>query len=252
VRESNPFKDKFMRQEIKFMGLLEKQKPQTKMKGIEIIHREITARCDDYLNKNWRAEAMVCPVFFIDEKLWMSLTPMEVESNYLAWTCAEGIVGMGGLGIGYTTLRAANKDEVTKVIVFEEDERVVELFKSQYADRPELAKIEFVIGDARETMKDYVFDFVYMDIYQTMLPDEAFSDVELFRSQNKIKRYKFWGQEKVVLAALEEGLMEIEYIDSETSQYLGMWSTTKKSNMYAGYYGEIEEDVECLEEIQYA
>ncbi len=252
MKESNPFKDKFMRQEIRFMGLQEKQKPQTSMEGIEIIHRKITGRCDDYLNKNYRAEPMVCPVFFIDHKLWMSLTPMEVESNYLAWMCAEGDVGMGGLGIGYTALRAANKDEVTKVIVFEEDERVVALFKSQYVDRPELAKIEFVIGDARETMKDYVFDFVYMDIYQIMLPEEALTDIELFRSQNKIKRYKFWGQEKIVLEALCEGLMETDCIDLETAQYLGMWNSTKKSNMYAGYYGEIEEDVECLEEIQYA
>lgn len=252
MKSSNPFTDEFMRQEIKFMGLKKGQKPLVTMEGIEIRHTKITYRCDDYLNKNWRAEPMVCPIFFIDGGLWMSLTPMEVESNYLAWTCSEGIVGMGGLGIGYTILRAANKDEVTKVIVFEEDDRVVELFKSQYADRPEMSKIEFVMGDARETMKDYTFDFVYMDIYQTMLPDEAFSDVELFRSQNKIKRYKFWGQEKVVLAALSEGLMTVDCIDLETSQYLGMWSTTEKSNMYAGYYGDIEEDSLVLEEIQYA
>jgi hypothetical protein len=108
------------------------------------------------------------------------------------------------------------------------------------------------MGDARETMKDYTFDFVYMDIYQTMLPDEAFSDVELFRSQNKIKRYKFWGQEKVVLAALEEHIMDVGEIDFETQNYLSMWMRTEKSNMYAGYYGDIEEDAAVLEEIQYA
>jgi hypothetical protein len=248
----NPFTDEFMVQEIKFMGLSKGQKPLTKMEGIEIRHTEITYRCDDYLNKNWRAEVMVCPIFFIDGMLWMSLTPMEVESNYLAWQCSEGVVGMGGLGIGYTTLRAASKDEVTKVLVFEEDMRVVKLFKSQYADRPEMDKIVFVMGDARETMKDYTFDFVYMDIYQTMLPDEAFSDVELFRSQNKIKRYKFWGQEKVVLAALEEHIMDVGDLDFETQNYLSMWMRTEKSNMYAGYYGDIEEDAAALEEIQYA
>lgn len=248
----NPFTDEFMRKEIKFMGLRKGQKPVTKMEGIEIRHVEVTMRCDDYLNKNWRAEPMVCPVFHIDGRLWMSLTPMEVESNYLAWTCAEGVVGMGGLGIGYTTLRAANKPEVDKVIVFEEDLRVVNLFKTQYADRPELSKIEFIIGDARETMKDFIFDFVYMDIYPDMLSEEAFSDVELFRSQNKIKRYKFWGQEKVVLEALNEGLMDVLVIDRETRTYLSMWMSTKKSNMYAGYWGDIEEDVAVLEEIQYA
>ena len=248
----NPFTDEFMNQEIKFMGLKKGQKPLTKMEGVEIRHVEVTMRCDDYLNKNWRAEPMVCPVFHIDGRLWMSLTPMEVESNYLAWTCAEGVVGMGGLGIGYTTLRAAHKLEVDKVIVFEEDLRVVNLFKTQYASRPELSKIEFIIGDARETMKDYIFDFVYMDIYPDMLSDEAFSDVELFRSQNKIKRYKFWGQEKVVLEALSEGIMAVDCIDLETTQYLGMWTATEKSKMYAGYYGDIEEDAAALEEIQYA
>lgn len=228
---ANPFTDDFTREEIKWMEL-DTVNPDIHIDGLSLIHRPLNMRMDDYLNKNWRLGDLTAPMFYIDGKIWMSLTPMEIQSNYLAWTTASGRVGMGGLGMGYAPLRAAAEEDVEEVVVFESDRRVIDLFTGMYKHREEFEKIQFVHGDARETFKGYEFDMVFMDIYQTMLPEEVLTDRDLFNQQNIIEEYHFWGEEKIILAGILEELITPYDLTYPQARYFDMWNRTEESNMY--------------------
>ena len=192
----SPFSDEYWKAELKAYGL---RKSRYVVEHVSIDWFKIQGRCDDYLNVNMRFDETPLPRLGINGHLWMSLTPMEIQSAALAIFRAKGVVATGGLGLGYFAIRAAAKPEVTKVIVFENEPLLVEWFKRMFKDRPEMAKIEFVEGDVRKTFKGYTVDFVFMDVYSDMLPEAIIKDARRFRRTNQIGRYHFWGYEKVVL-----------------------------------------------------
>lgn len=201
----NPFTDGFLEGELEFYGL---RKPHSK-DGVQVRMVEPGGRLDDYLNKNWRIprEGLLVPALFVDGRLWMSLTHMEIQSLYVPITAAGGIVGTAGLGLGYFALRAAALDHVERVDVFEIEPRVVEFFEAAFRDRPEFRKIRITLGDARREMvrKGRTFDYVFMDVYRTLLGEDVVRDIRLFSEKASFQEYRFWGQERVLLDALMAG-----------------------------------------------
>jgi hypothetical protein len=132
----------------------------------------------------------------------MSLTPMEIQSGALPIHRAQGKVVVGGLGLGYVAVRMAAKPEVQQVVVYEISPENIQWFKTAFKGRPELEKIEIRQGDMRQLFKKQSADFVYVDIYADMLPDATLHDARLFMGSNKIKRYHYWGYERVLVNVL--------------------------------------------------
>jgi len=132
----------------------------------------------------------------------MSLTWMEVQSCFLAIELSYGEVGLGGLGLGYVPLRIASKDDVDFVDVYEIDPRIIKYFTTTFHDRPEYKKINIIEGDARKLLRDKYYDYVFMDIYKSLLMDEMLDDIPLFVGNNDIPNYMFWTKEKISLALL--------------------------------------------------
>lgn len=221
----NPFIDEYWESEIKAYGL----KPERyQVEHVAVEWFKIQGRCDDYLNVNMRFSDTLLPRLVIGDQLWMSLTPMEIQSAALAIHRARGHVVSGGLGLGYFALRAAAKESVSSVTVFEQDALVIEWFKRVFKGRKELEKIEIVEGDMRKTFKGYTVDFCFVDIYQDMLPDEALTDISLFRRKNAIKRYHFWGYEKVVLELIAGKVLKYGtlLLGSDLGHYFYTWQKT--------------------------
>lgn len=196
----NPFSDDYLAQEIAFYAM---PKGVLTFGSVKAFYVEKSGgRLDDYLNQRVRDWLPPIPTFFIQGKVWMSLAPIEVQSTVVALGMARGRVGTAGLGMGYFALRAAAKAEVTEVVVYEENADVIAFFQAVFAQRPEYGKIRIVHGDVRGCMRGRIFDLVYMDPYQYLLPDEVVSDVLQFRAMNGIGHYRFWGMERVLLDAL--------------------------------------------------
>jgi hypothetical protein len=198
VLPENPFTDEYLDQEVEFYGL---KKPYKK-NGVEVRLAEPMGRLDDYLNVNWRVGGPMVPILLVDGHLWMSLTYMEVQSMYVPIAMAGGEVGTAGLGLGYFVLKIAEDDAVESIDVYERDKRVVEFFVEMFEDRPGFEKINFIVGDVRKLMKKKYYDFVFMDVYDTLLPDAAATDIDLFINANDIQDYRFWGLEKVLLDSM--------------------------------------------------
>lgn len=225
----NPFSDDYVKREVRWYN-----QGNFSDNGVSMHVRVPQGVLEDYLNRNYRIDSeMKIPILFIDGVLWMSLTPMEIQSQFLPIVNAQGRVGVAGLGMGYAALKMAQKDHVETVTVFETDERVVKFFKRAFRRRKGFDKISFVLGDARETIPEQEpFDFLYVDIYQTALPDEVLSDIELFSTcvHDFPDGYHFWGQERVLVdAAIGYGLIEGSDLSLQLRAYLSRWQTTPVS-----------------------
>lgn len=195
--EGNPFTDEFVSQEQAFYG-----EADYSYKGVRCTETNYCGPCPDYLNSNFRLKSST-RVLTIDNKTWMSLTPMEIESNYLPIYESCGDVYAGGLGMGYFALRSASKEEVTKVIVYERDERVIDFFKTTQEHREEFEKIEIRNSDWREALRSGEIPrdaFIYSDIYLTLCGEDALSDAVEFAP--KYDMFRFWGMELVILSAV--------------------------------------------------
>lgn len=265
----NPFTNEYLRSEIEFYGGEEYDDKN----GARLILKPLPSivRLDDYLNKALRGVSELdtpIPMLYIDKRLWMSLTWMEVQSNFCPIHLSAGIVGTAGLGMGYYALRAAGLDEVERVDAYEIDPRVINYFKERFKNRPEFKKIHLIEGDARELIKDKEYDFLYVDIYPTLLGDEVLDDVKWFSDRNHIDVYHFWGIEKILLAMLilssrsgdeedEEDWyetvenIEICSIHELERWYFSRWFDTEGPNLYDYTYQNanqefINEAVETL------
>ena len=221
--EVNPFTDSYMKDEVDFYGL---KKPYEK-NGVKVIMQRIVGRCDDYLNKNFRVgkDDLLVPTLFVYNKLWMSITCMEVQSAFLPVRRAGGDCATAGCGLGYYVLKLMANDKVDTIDVYELDSRVVEFFTSTFSNRTGFDKVNFIAGDVREQMRGKVYDHVFMDIYQTMMPNEVIDDYRLFTAENVIQNYNWWCQEKAILA----GLVDFELhpgLELDEATYFKTWQDT--------------------------
>lgn len=223
----NPFTDGFTAQEIGFYNLDKTYDAG----GVRVEMVDPGGRLDDYLNKNWRIQqGWKVPAMWIDGRVWMSLTPMEIQSAYVPITLAGGVVGTAGLGLGYFPLRAASSPDVEEVHVYELNPKVIRFFMEAFKDRPEMEKIRIHEGDVRKEAlyskktKGPSFDFFWMDVYRTLLPDEVIDDIRLFEKSGSFDVYRFWGQERVVLDSLLAGENpKLDYLDRA---YFSAWKGT--------------------------
>lgn len=222
----NPFEDAYLREELEFYGPATYEKD-----GLLLVTRGISelTRLDDYLNINLRSELPPLPMLFIDNILWMSLTPMELQAQHLAIQKAERIAGTAGLGLGHFTLRAAGLEHVEEVHVFERDPRVIECFTTVHGEREGVKeKVHYHIGDAREELKKGPqLDSLYVDIYQTLCSDRVIEDLKELRGLMRSPAdYTWWGSELGLLNCIARKLLGKGRMRPILRDYFAMWACT--------------------------
>lgn len=200
----NPFESAYFEQEKKWF--LNKCK-EIKTERLEIRIRNIYGRLTGFMYQDF-VDLKDIPVFYIDQKVWMSITPMEVESHFIPIECAEGTVGVAGLGLGYYVQRILEKESVDSVTVFELDPDVIDLYLEMFGPHPKLTIIQ---GDVLETCKNEEFNWFYNDIYANMCDPKAFDDMKILKANNYIDDYHFWTMEAFMLAHLNGGSRNLPF-----------------------------------------
>ena len=222
----SPFTTAYLKQEIDFYNPVPYEKD-----GMEVYLKPIEGltRIDEFFNRGFWDKGPDIPILKKDGSIWMSLTWMEVQSHWLPIQLAHGNVLVGGLGMGYAALRFAAKRDVKKVVVYETDRRVINFFEETKAHREEYAKIEVIEGDIREVTGEY--DFAYIDIYATLLPDELLEDAGYFvdKEDLSVGTFHFWGQELAVLSAY--GSSEISYHGGLLGDLIDFWLDEDKEGL---------------------
>ena len=132
-------------------------------------------------------------------EVWMSLTPMEVESAQIGIGLSHGHVLIMGLGMGWAAAATALRDEVTAVTVVERDPDVLALHReldlfAQLPD-PARAKIRLIEGDAYTYAPEAPVDLLMPDIWLPLINDGRVDEVREMQVHADAASVYFWGQE---------------------------------------------------------
>lgn len=158
---------------------------------------QISGRLDGYMYKNFTTINNV-PILFENKDIWMSVTPMEIDSHWIPINLSTGCVGVAGLGLGYYIQNILNKPDVKKVIVYEINQSIIDLYLQNFGNHK---KLEIINQNIFE-IKDQNFDFFYNDIYKTLFCDDAIDDMVTLLNNNSINTYFFWGMEGYILESI--------------------------------------------------
>ena len=142
-------------------------------------------------------------------RVWMSFTPMELESHALHIASAAGNVVVCGLGLGMYIYNILSKPEVRSVTVIEHDADVLRLFKevSGFETWEGSEKLTILIGDAlspNDVLKEACInaDYLYADIWEQLGSETALEDMSRICSLYKPTTAGYWGQELDIFLSL--------------------------------------------------
>lgn len=115
-------------------------------------------------------QEFIFPAILEDGRIWMTITPNEIETMKEPVDKAFGNVLTFGLGLGYYAYMVSEKDNVDSVTIVEINRDVIDLFTThilpQFKNR---AKIRIVHSDAFQFAGEHLcsgaYDFVFTDLW---------------------------------------------------------------------------------------
>ncbi|MFA7019984.1 MAG: hypothetical protein WC215_00275 [Bacilli bacterium] len=166
------------------------------------------------------------PVIMENDRVWMSVTPHEIETMEPAIEASRGVVVVMGLGLGYFPFMIAQKEGVKKVVIFEKDKDIIVLFSSFLLPQfPNNEKITVVQADAllnfNECLANSNPDYVFIDIWQSV--DDGLPLFVKFKEKEKefpATRFSYWIEKsliammrRVIITIFEEALEGYMFTD---------------------------------------
>ena len=137
-----------------------------------------------------------------ETRSWMSMTPMEIESQEIGCRFAVGHVVVMGLGMGWAAANAALHPEVTRVTVVEFDPEVIEAVRccGVIGQLPPeaAAKVAILQGDAYDFIPETPADTLMADIWLPLFGADRDAEVRRMHANTGGSRVYFWGQEMVI------------------------------------------------------
>lgn len=127
---------------------------------------------------------------------WMSLVPMEVESQMPHLAAAHGTVVVCGLGLGLMAYAVSARKAVGRVVVVERDPEVIAMARTftAFESWPQRHKVEIVQADACE-FRFHGADFLYADIWPFYRMDTMLPDMKRMHRNIPTPDCGYWGQE---------------------------------------------------------
>jgi hypothetical protein len=139
------------------------------------------------------------PVLLRGRDTWMSITPLEIESQEIGIRLARGHVLICGLGMGWAAAAVAMNPAVTMVTIVENDPDVLALHRAldPFAQLPAAARarLRLIHGDALTYRPDAPVDLLMPDIWLPLLSDGRLDEVRQMQADAGAAAIYFWGQE---------------------------------------------------------
>lgn len=166
-----------------------------KLNNVEIRY-ENNKNLNGYLyNKNEEYEDGTIELL-IEDKLAMEISPREIQGACQIIKNAKGKVGIIGLGLGYITQEILKKDKVSKVIVYETNKDVIDIYYKNFGENPKLT----ILNEDGFNGKSDNFNSFIVDIYNYNIEDRVVEDYKILNEVHKIEEYYFFGFEHFLLS----------------------------------------------------
>ena len=143
------------------------------------------------------------PAILENGRIWMTVTPNEIETMKDAVNQAFGNVLTYGLGLGYYTYMISEKENVDSITVVEMNEDVIELFQTyllpQFKNRQ---KIKVIKADAFEYAQKFMakghFDFVFTDLWHDVSDGiDMYLKMKLFEKRCPNTVFSYWIEKSI-------------------------------------------------------
>jgi hypothetical protein len=130
------------------------------------------------------------------DRVWMSLSPVEVESLAPHVSHMRGHVVIAGLGMGLALYNALLRPAVRRVTVVERDPEVIALFDAiRGAGWPRHDRFAVEEADAMVWRPPEPVDYLYADIWDKLGAPQAAADTRAMCRNLRPKSAGFWGME---------------------------------------------------------
>lgn len=115
-------------------------------------------------------EEFYYPAVLQNNRVWMLVTPNEIETMQNAVNKARGNVLTYGLGLGYFAYMASIKDDVSSVTIVERDKEIIDLFKKYILPQFKCKdKVKILQYDAFFYAENYMskgkYDLIFTDLW---------------------------------------------------------------------------------------
>ncbi len=135
------------------------------------------------------------PTIYKDNRLWMSITPNEINTMKKDISDSFGNVLVLGLGLGYFPYMISLKNNVYNIDVIEIDKSAIDLYNKYIKNQFDSKKINVINYDAKEYIKklDKKYDFIYIDLWHDV--SDGIELYKYFKEYEKIYKdsiFRYW------------------------------------------------------------
>lgn len=148
-----------------------------------------------------------------DESIWMSVIPHEINTMKKPIKDAFGNVLVLGLGLGYYPFHIALKDDVDKITIIENDEKVIDLFnKYIFPHFKNKEKIRVIKADAFKYLDEgHDFDFAFADIWHNVGDGQSlYLRLKKYEDKYKNTKFEYWIETSLLAMLRRQTLTVIE------------------------------------------
>jgi len=144
------------------------------------------------------------PVILENERIWMTVTPNEVETMKEAVDQAFGHVLTFGLGLGYYTYMISEKDNVESITVVDINEDVMKLFTEYVLPQFKNAhKITIIKEDAFEYARKHIcpgkYDYVFTDLWHDVSDGiDLYLKMKQYEKQSPQTVFSYWIEKSII------------------------------------------------------
>ena len=143
------------------------------------------------------------PAILENNRIWMTITPNEIETMKEPVNEAFGNVLTFGLGLGYYAYMVSEKDNVESVTIVEMNEDVIRLFKTYILPQFKHAhKITIIQADAFEFAERHMakeqYDFVFTDLWHDVSDGmNMYTRMKTYEKQSPNTIFSYWIEKSI-------------------------------------------------------
>ncbi|KAA9021834.1 hypothetical protein F4V44_16430 [Niallia endozanthoxylica] len=144
------------------------------------------------------------PAILENERIWMTVTPNEIETMKEAVDQAYGNVLTFGLGLGYYAYMVSEKENVESVTVIDSNQDVINLFTSYILPQFKHAgKIKIIKSDAFEYAQKHMpkgnYDFVFTDIWHDVSDGiDSYLQMKQYEKTCPNTQFSYWIEKSIL------------------------------------------------------
>ncbi|GAA4065601.1 hypothetical protein [Amphibacillus indicireducens] len=144
------------------------------------------------------------PAILENDRIWMTITPNEIETMKEPVDRAFGKVLTFGLGLGYYPFMVSEKDNVERVTIVESNQDVIDLFKTyilpQFTHREKINIIKADVFEYAETqLAKQNYDYIFTDLWH-----DVSDGIDLYL---KMKQYEKHSPESIFSYWIEKSIL---------------------------------------------